>query len=750
MANARNYQNLANDYQPEVASSAYYSCHHQGDPSNGLPEDSARPGSVQLQLATTCDEPTFSQSSGSTSSQADGNPIFSVTRSGFKTARVKANTAGEETPLSPSSCTLGSQMLTDPDFHGSVMTGIPWDPAMADKDSAAYLRTADRVSTTIAEVYRASNLSKLVSHSRATSLSPTQHREGTITVAFELFLCDSHGMGDPSTANQLRTALTRPLVNAFQAGLDELMTRGNKTLFAANIIKSSFELRPVNVATLTTASAATTISKTTPTTTTTPSTTMSTKKASTPASTTLKMTTTTTTPSSAATTISKTTPTTTTTPSTTMSTKKASTPASTTLKMTTTTTTPSSAATTISKTTPTTTTTLSTTMSTKKASTPASTTLKMTTTTTTPSSTPDTITTTPSTATTPPRTTTRTPSEEVTTSEETVPVCGVVRETPSARIVGGSVAKRGAYPWLVSLTINDRPPNCGGSIIDTLHVITNAYCLDDLPDAFHQDGHTLDILAGAYMETTFDLLKHRQTVSVNAIYKHEGYNRYSDRYVNEIAVLRLSRPLTFDSYVSPVCLPDANSTLPARCTVAGWGATATGPDFSQSGHGSGIFTNELQEVTLWAYNSSQCRLTFPDFKSYNNNSIDYYLTEGVMCAANGTHGGQDACTRDEGSPLVCLERDTLSNRERYTQFGIVSWGDDWCGKPGSPGLYTYLPYFRKWLDDVAFPALASSSMSSTTLKMTTTTTTLSKTPETVTTTPSSTAWTRPRTTTRIP
>ena len=41
---------------------------------------------------------------------------------------------------------------------------------------------------------------------------------------------------------------------------------------------------------------------------------------------------------------------------------------------------------------------------------------------------------------------------------------------------------------------------------------------------------------------------------------------------NDIAVLKLSEPVTYDFYVSPVCMPSQQSTLPAQCVVAGWGA----------------------------------------------------------------------------------------------------------------------------------------------------------------------------------
>ena len=47
-----------------------------------------------------------------------------------------------------------------------------------------------------------------------------------------------------------------------------------------------------------------------------------------------------------------------------------------------------------------------------------------------------------------------------------------------------------------------------------------------------------------------------------------------------------------------------------------------------------------QVVELDAYTNVQCEQTFQGSTNYN---INDYLTEGVMCAANGTAGGKDSC-----------------------------------------------------------------------------------------------------------
>jgi len=53
--------------------------------------------------------------------------------------------------------------------------------------------------------------------------------------------------------------------------------------------------------------------------------------------------------------------------------------------------------------------------------------------------------------------------------------------------------------------------------------------------------------------------------------RHEYYD--PDRINNDIAVLRLPSPLTFNNYVQPVCLPSSPIPAGTNCVVTGWGET---------------------------------------------------------------------------------------------------------------------------------------------------------------------------------
>ena len=58
---------------------------------------------------------------------------------------------------------------------------------------------------------------------------------------------------------------------------------------------------------------------------------------------------------------------------------------------------------------------------------------------------------------------------------------------------------------------------------------------------------------------------------IDRTFMHPDYNRYS--YINDVAVLQLSKPITWTDYVRPVCLQMSTDEVEtySTCYVAGWG-----------------------------------------------------------------------------------------------------------------------------------------------------------------------------------
>ena len=55
---------------------------------------------------------------------------------------------------------------------------------------------------------------------------------------------------------------------------------------------------------------------------------------------------------------------------------------------------------------------------------------------------------------------------------------------------------------------------------------------------------------------------------VKKIYEHPDYNKPSP-INNDIAILELDRPIQFNKYVQPVCLPDKDVPVGKECYITG-------------------------------------------------------------------------------------------------------------------------------------------------------------------------------------
>jgi len=65
---------------------------------------------------------------------------------------------------------------------------------------------------------------------------------------------------------------------------------------------------------------------------------------------------------------------------------------------------------------------------------------------------------------------------------------------------------------------------------------------------------------------------HEQQINCTSLMLHE---KYPGTYASfDIAVLRLSKPLVFNDYVQPVCIPTAPVDDGTNCVAIGWGDTA--------------------------------------------------------------------------------------------------------------------------------------------------------------------------------
>ncbi|KAM5264652.1 plasma kallikrein [Ctenodactylus gundi] len=137
----------------------------------------------------------------------------------------------------------------------------------------------------------------------------------------------------------------------------------------------------------------------------------------------------------------------------------------------------------------------------------------------------------------------------------------------SARIVGGTDASPGEWPWQVSLQVKltARHHLCGGSIIGPQWILTAAHCFDGIPYPDWRIYGGMLNLSEITKETPFSRIKE--------LIIHQKYRIAESSH--DIALVKLQAPLNYTEFQKPICLPskDDADRIHTNCWVTGWGFT---------------------------------------------------------------------------------------------------------------------------------------------------------------------------------
>ncbi|XP_029375353.1 transmembrane protease serine 2 [Echeneis naucrates] len=239
--------------------------------------------------------------------------------------------------------------------------------------------------------------------------------------------------------------------------------------------------------------------------------------------------------------------------------------------------------------------------------------------------------------------------------------CGQSPNAPSTRIVGGTEAVNGAWPWQVSLQIQGQH-FCGGSIISPYWILSAAHCFQEYSRPYLWTVYSGDV---SLIKMGFGSGK-----TVEKIISHANYD--PDTKDNDIALLKLNTPLSFTGTVKPVCLPNFGMELYAnhQAWITGWGALRS----------SGPAPDKLNQAQVTIYSREICN---------RQDVLGGHVTETMICAGK-LQGGVDSCQGDSGGPLVVRERGV------WWLVGDTSWGIG-CALMNRPGVYGNVIYFTEWI-----------------------------------------------------
>lgn len=147
-------------------------------------------------------------------------------------------------------------------------------------------------------------------------------------------------------------------------------------------------------------------------------------------------------------------------------------------------------------------------------------------------------------------------------------------------------------------------------------------------------------------------------VSVAETKVHPQYRSF----VNDVALLRLSAKLSFNSRIKAISLASTEPPSGSAVTISGWGRVRT----------SGELPTRLKYNTLRSLSNAQCKRLISD------------VDPTTLCLSHTI--GNGACYGDSGGPGVYNGQ----------LVGLSNYGINGCGS-SYPDGYAKIPSFRNWL-----------------------------------------------------
>ncbi len=257
------------------------------------------------------------------------------------------------------------------------------------------------------------------------------------------------------------------------------------------------------------------------------------------------------------------------------------------------------------------------------------------------------------------------------------------------QIINGQEASIEQTPWLVY--VEGGPfeedgktftTSCGGAILDSVHILTAAHCVDIEGTTTPEPPQAYEILAG----DSYDYLE-SPTMELRSVASIRRDPYYSVSPVgDDVAILTLSQPLTSSSAVQPIALVSAGATPTPGTTLAvsGFGKEDGAPESNPNGN--------LYSTTLTTIAPRTCLE-----ESEQALQATVAASSAVLLCAQSPSSA--TCQGDSGSPIT--------EGSPAVQVGIVDLGPAGC-PVGKPDIFTNVaaPEIRAFIEGSESPPRA--------------------------------------------
>ncbi|XP_058837326.1 collagenase-like [Topomyia yanbarensis] len=239
------------------------------------------------------------------------------------------------------------------------------------------------------------------------------------------------------------------------------------------------------------------------------------------------------------------------------------------------------------------------------------------------------------------------------------------------RIIGGSIATTGQFPYAVALITRINillSSQCSGSLLSSRTILTSASCVSGVQSA-------VVVMGGLRIDDANEPGQVRQTATRFII--HNGYIEGTENF--DVALVILAIPVAFSDTIRPVRLPNRRQVEATfngqQGTFMGWGRFG-GSDNSP----------------VLRFGRSQVISNLACLRSLPTNTIlsEHVCTEGFSVET----GRASPCQGDSGAPLTIVDVDGTT-----TQIGVFSFHSILGCNSGRAAVYTRMSAYLNWINE---------------------------------------------------